>query len=390
MKHPLRRASAAAAAVLLLGTLSAQAETGVTDDTIVIGGMSALTGPVSNLTRPQLRGVETVFETVNEAGGIHGRKIEYIMEDDECLPSKGVGAVKKVIYEHEPFMIVGGGCSNAAIAQKPEIEAAGIPWLIVGSTADSLSEPPSPYIYTAYTAAWMEGYAQLQYAIDQGAKRIAVVWQNDAWGKARIDPMKEALASKGIEAVAIEELPVEPTDTTPAVLRVQAQNPDAVLLLLFPKAGIPWLRDAYKLGFEPLTVGPSPLSELDVIAKGVGTEEALKNFVALSTVGYLTDAPEVAEWRAEIEKRYPDSPFTTWYMVGIAAGQFAVEVLERAGPNPTREKVLEIMSTMEMQPDTYAGPLKCTPDDHQCHKTLAAFALRDGKIERVGVARPER
>ncbi|MDX5360742.1 MAG: ABC transporter substrate-binding protein [Alphaproteobacteria bacterium] len=380
----------AAAAMLAVSAAPASAETGVTDDTIVLGGMTALTGTASNLTRPQIRAAAAVFAEVNDAGGIHGRKIEFIMEDDECLPSKGVGAVKKLLHVHQPFMIVGGGCSNAAIAQKPEIVAAKIPWLILGSTADSLSEPMNPYIFTTYTAAWMEGYAQLQYALDQGAKRIAVVWQSDAWGKARIDPMRKALESKGIEAVAYEELAPDPTDTTPAVLRVQAQNPDAVILMLFPKAGIPWLRDAYKIGFKPLTVGPSPMSEVDVIAKGVGTEDALSNFVGLSTVGYTTDAPEVAKWKEIIERRFPDSNFSSWHMVGVAAGQFTVEALRRAGRDLTREKVLEVLSTLEMQPDTYAGPLKCTPQDHQCHRTLAAFAVKDGKVSRVGVAVPKR
>ncbi len=380
----------AVALALACSSAAQSSEVGVTSDKIVIAGMTALTGSASNLTRPQIRGAAAVFAEINDAGGIHGRKIEFIMEDDECLPAKGVGAVRKILHVHRPFMIVGGGCSNAAIAQKPEIENAKIPWLILGSTADSLSEPVNPYIFTTYTAAWMEGYAQLQYALDKGAKRIALVWQSDAWGKARIDPMRAALQAKGIEAVAMEELSPEPTDTTPAVLRVQAQKPDAVILMLFPKAGIPWLRDAYKLGFLPLTVGPSPLAELETMVKGTRTEAALANFVGLSTVGYEAEDPKMAKWREIIERRFPDSKFSSWHMVGIAAGQFTVEALKRAGPDLTREKILQILSTLEMQPDTYAGSLKCTPQDHQCHKTLAAFAMKSGKVTRVGVAVPRR
>jgi branched-chain amino acid transport system substrate-binding protein len=379
-----------AALAFTLCSAASAAEVGVTADKIVIAGMTALTGSASNLTRPQIRAAAAVFAEVNDAGGIHGRKIEFIMEDDECLPAKGVGAVRKILHVHKPFMIVGGGCSNAAIAQKPEIEAAKIPWLILGSTADSLSEPVNPYIFTTYTAAWMEGYAQLQYALDRGAKRIALVWQSDAWGKARIDPMKAALEAKGIKAVAMEEISPDPTDTTPAVLRVQAQKPDAVILMLFPKAGIPWLRDAYKIGFTPLSVGPSPMADLDIIVKGTRSEASLANFVGLSTVGYEADDPKIAKWREVVERRYPDSKFSSWHMVGIAAGQFTVEALRRVGPDLTREKLLNVLSNMEMQPDTYAGPLKCTPQDHQCHKTLAAFAMKNGKIARIGVAVPQR
>ena len=111
-------------AAALLAAGPAPAETGVTKDEIKIGSMGPLTGPLANLVSPAMNAIEAVFEEANEAGGVHGRKIVYVKEDDECLPSKGVGAVKKLIHEVEPFMIVGGGCSNAAIAQKPEIQAA--------------------------------------------------------------------------------------------------------------------------------------------------------------------------------------------------------------------------------------------------------------------------
>lgn len=363
---------------------------GVTDDTVVIGGMGPLTGPVAPLVAPQLRGVEAVFLEVNDAGGIHGRKIRYVMQDDQCNPTAGVGAVKKLIYEEEPFMLVGGGCSNAALAQKPVIVEAKVPWVIVASTADSLTEPADPYIFTTMSAAWMEVYGALQVAIDDGAERIAVVWQNDAWGKARIEPLRKALADKGIEPVAVEEIALEPSDATPTVLRLQAANPDAVILMLFPKAGIPLIRDAYKLGFQPLMVGGSPLGGIDVIAQGAGTADAVVNFRAVLPVGYGADDPRVGKWKEIIETRYPKDVFQSWHMFGISSGQFAVEALRRAGPDLTREKIIDVMSTLSIQTDTYAGPLECTPTDHQCHRVLGIFALEDGRVVSVGASRPTR
>jgi branched-chain amino acid transport system substrate-binding protein len=381
---------AAGALLALWAAGAAAAEVGVTRDEIRIGGIGAMTGPLSNLLIPQLNGVQAVFEEANDAGGVHGRRIVYIKEDDECLPSKGVGAVKKLIHEVQPFMIVGGGCSNAAIAQKPEIVDAKVPWVIMGSTADSLTEPAHPYVFSSMSAAWMEVYGQLQVALDAGAKRIAVVWQPDAWGKARIEPMRQALKGKGIEAVAIEEVAVEPTDLTTVALKLQQAKADAVILLLFPKAAVPYLRDAYKLGYQPLSVGGSPLGELDVLAKGVGTPEALKNMRSVAAAGYGADDPEVAKWKAIIEKRFPGDRFNVLHMFGISAGQFALEALRQAGPEPTREGVVKVMSTLKVKTDTYAGPVECTPGDHQCHKTLGIFALKDGRVTGVGSTRPAR
>ena len=381
--------SALLAAALCTST-AAFAEDGVTKDQITIGGMGPMTGPLAMLVRPALHGVEAVFEEVNDAGGIHGRKLVYVIEDDECLPSKGVGAIKKLIHEVKPFMIVGGGCSNASIAQRPEIIDAKIPWLIVASTADKLTEPAHPYIFTSQLAAWMEVYGLLQHAIDQGKKKIGVIWQGDAWGTARIEPMREALKSKGITAVVVEEVAIEPTDLTPTVLKMQAAGADAVILLLFPKAGIPYLRDAFKFGYQPLTVGASPLAEIDIMAKGVGSEKAMTNFRAVSPAGYSADDPRVQNWKVVIDKRYPKDRFSIVHMFGISAGQLVVEVLRRVGPNPTRDGVLKVMSDIEIQTDTYAGPMSCKPNDHQCHKTLGIFALVNGKVTAVDRATPVR
>jgi len=373
---------------MLGGAPAFAAEVGVTKDTIKIGGMGPLTGPQAMLVLPSLNGVQAVFDEVNDAGGIHGRKIVYVREDDECLPSKGVGAVKKLIHEVQPFMIVGGGCSNAAIAQKPEIVDAKIPWVIVASTADALTDPPEATIYTSQAAGWMEVSGMLQHAIDQGKKDIAVLWQPDAWGKARVEALKAAFKKKNMEPVAIEEIAVEPTDLTATVLKLQAAKADAVLLILFPKAGIPYLRDAYKFGFLPLTVGPSPLAEIDVMAKGTGLPDSVKNFRALIAAGYGAEDAQVAKWKEIIAKRYPGDRFSVVHMFGIAAGQFTVAALRKAGPDLTREGVLKALSTLEMQPDTYAGPLKCTPEDHQCHRTLGIFAFKDGRVTGIGKTTP--
>jgi branched-chain amino acid transport system substrate-binding protein len=376
--------------LLALGlATAAHAQEGITASTIKIGSMVALTGPLAPLFIPQANGTQIVFDEVNAAGGIYGRKIEYVKEDDECLPAKGVGAVKRLLYEVKPFMIVGGGCSNAAIAQKPEIIEAKIPWIITASTADGLTEPVNPYIFSSIPPAWTEAYGILQMALDEKKTKIAVIVQTDAWGKARIEPLREALKKKGVTPVAIEEVSPEPTDLTPTALKLKALNPDAVLMLLYPKAAVPYLRDAFKVGLTPLSIGASPLLEIDQIAKGAGGPDTVKNFRVVGAAGFAADDPQVAQWKAKVEKRFGDR-FNLYHLQGIAGGQFAVAALKKAGPNPTREKIIEAMATLEGRADTYAGPWKCTPTDHQCQKTLGVFALKDGRVSAVGNTTPTR
>jgi len=371
-------AGLAMAGCMLFAAAPAGAEDGVTADTITIGGIGPLTGPLTAYGQAAFNGVQLVYDEVNAAGGINGRKLVYVREDDRCQPSDAVAAVKKLIYDTKVFMIHGGYCSNASVAAKPEIAEADIPWVIVASTLDGLTNPVDPFIFTTQGASWMDTTAQLDYAIAQGAKKIAIVSQRDAWGQDRYKLMLDLLAKKGITPVADVELAADATDASVVVLQLQQAQPDAVVALLFTKAAGVYLRDAAKFGFQPLTVGPPPVGDLDIMAQLAGGKDAIKNVVATYAT-YLNDDPRLQKWRDLLEKTYPGEKMTLNHALGIASGQFVVEALKRAGPDLTRARLAEVLSTLELQTDTVPTPLKCTPEDHQCYKAVPFIYLKDGQ-----------
>ncbi len=377
--------TAAALTAIAMTAAATAAEVGVTDDSIKIGALGVLTGPLAKFGDTVYNGVETVYEEANKAGGIHGRKIVYVREDDRCQAADAVGAAKKLIHQHKVFMIHGGACSNASLAAKPEIVAGNVPWVITASTAPSLTDPVSPNIFTTMLAGWMESYAQVQYAVDKGSKRVAIIAQLDNWGRSRYDPLIEAFKLKGIEAVADEEISPDPTDATATVLRVQQAKADAVILILFPKAAAVVLRDAYKVGYKPFFIGGSTVGDIGVFAKTVGIPGAVDNLHAVSTIGYTSDDPAMDEWKKRVETKFPNDTFNIYHMFGIASGQFVVEALRKAGPNLTRDAINKAMSELSVKADPYAGPISCAPDNHQCHNTPAWFGLVNGQTKRVGV-----
>src|SRR3954465_5136591 len=102
---------------------------GVSADKIRIGSFGALTGPGYLYGKLVMNGVEVVFDEVNAAGGINGRKLELVREDDRCDPASAIGAVKKLIHQEGVFALIGGGCSNATFAAREEIESSKVPFL---------------------------------------------------------------------------------------------------------------------------------------------------------------------------------------------------------------------------------------------------------------------
>lgn len=375
--------SIALATLMLLPSIESKAEVGVTDTEILIGALGVLTGPLYHNGKTIYDGVDIVYNEVNAAGGIHGRKIKYVREDDVCKPDQAVPAAKKLIHEHKVFMIHGGGCSNASLAAKPEIVAAKIPWVITASTAPQLTDPVDPYIFSTMLAGWMETDGQLQRAIDLGAKKIAVVKQKDAWADSRYKPLLESMKKRNIAVVADEELSPDPTDATAVALKLQSSGADAVITVLFPKAATVLMRDSYKIGFRPIMVGGSAISDLKAMDQSIGIKGAMDKFEALAPTRSPLD-PRVANWKALHNKYFPRDEFMTWHMFGIASGEFMVEALKRAGKNLTRESLIKALSDLSVTSEAYAGPIACSPSSHQCYRSMAWFAIRSGEVKQVG------
>jgi branched-chain amino acid transport system substrate-binding protein len=383
----MRRETTAAATLvlgLLVGAASpAFAEVGVTDTEILIGALGVLTGPLYHNGKTIYDGVETVYNEVNAAGGINGRKIRYVREDDACKPDQAVPAVKKLIYEDKVFMIHGAGCSNASLAAMPEIVKAKIPWVITASTASELTDPINPRIFSTMLAGWMETAGQLQRLIDLGAKKIAIVKQRDAWAEGRYKPLLASFAKAGLKPTLDEEVSADPTDATAVALKLQAAGADGIVAVLFPKAATILMRDMYKIGYKPAVVGGSAIGDLKGMNEAIGIKGALDNFQALSPTKAVSD-PAMDVWRARVKKYYPNDEFMTWHMFGIASGEFMVEALKRAGRNLTRDSLVKAMQDLSVTSAAYAGPITCKPDNHQCYRSMAWFAFKNGEVKEVG------
>jgi len=371
-------------AALIVGQ-GAQAQVpGVTADKIRIGSFGALTGPGYLYGKLPMNGIEAVFDDVNANGGIHGRKLELVREDDRCDPAAAIGAVKKLVSEDNVFALIGGGCSNATFAAREALEQAKIPLVVMASVHDGITTPLSPTIFSSALTSTLESQAQLQFALDQKAKRIAVISMRDAWGRARYLPLMEAFKAKGITPVADEEMAPDANDATAQVLRLKAANADAVLIVLYPKPAAIFMRDAQKLGFKPLAVGQSGIGDPAAFEEQVGVPGATAQFRTISMVRYTPEDPAVDKWRKLVETKFPGDRLSVFNLFGVGAAQVMVEGLKRAGKDPTREKLVEALNSLtDVKTDVYGGGITCSATDHRCNKSPVWIAKEPGKPVRV-------
>ncbi len=364
---------------------------GVTDAEIKIGSFGPLTGPVYIYGKLSMNGVAAVFDKVNEAGGVHGRKLKLVREDDLCKPEGAIAAVKKLVYDHKVFAINGGACSNATLAAKPEIVKSGVPFVVFAAVADGISSPPTKNIFTTQLTASIESRAQLQWALDKGAKKIAIVAQHDAWGRSRYEPMIKAFKAKGLKPVADEEMTVDINDGTAQALRVMNSGADAVLAVLYPKPAAVMIRDSLKLGYKPEFVGQTAIQDLLALQEQVGIKGALQKFVSITTVPSDPKDPKdpkVAEWRDRVKKLFPNDELSVFNLVGIGSANVVVEALKRSGPDLTRDKFLAALGTIKnFDNGIYPGPIDCNPPkSNQCNQSPAFIKLEGGKVVYAGTA----
>lgn len=376
----------AAVATAVFSTAGAQAAdvTGVTDTEIKLGSFGPLTGPVYIYGKLAMHGIEVYFNKLNEKGGIHGRKLVLVREDDLCKPEGAIAAVKKLIYEHKVFAIIGGGCSNATLAARPDIEKASVPFHVVSAVADGIVDPPAANIYTTQLTASIESRAQVQWALDRGAKKLAIVAQHDAWGRSRYEPMIQDFKRRGVQVVADEEVTVDQNDGTAQALRLKGSGADAVMLVGYPKAAAVLIRDSIKIGYKPLWVGQTAIQDLPALQGLIGINGALADFVSITTVPGHPDNPQYAEWRKLLKDTFPNDELSVFNLMGIAAAEVFGKVLDAAGRGLSREKFLAAYNTIDnFKSSIYPGPITCK-GEHKCNQSPAFVKLDNNNVVLAG------
>jgi branched-chain amino acid transport system substrate-binding protein len=181
----------------------AQGVPGVTEDKILIGSFQALSGPVAPIGLDMTRGMQTYFRWINDLGGVWGRKIELLVENDQFNPALTVALVKKLVESDGVFAIVGGLGTPGCLAVMDYLNSNGVPFVYQGSGSSKLAFPPKEWVFAVQPNYTVEGQIIAKYAVEElGAKRIAVIYQNDDIGNEGLNGVKMYLEKVGLKPVA--------------------------------------------------------------------------------------------------------------------------------------------------------------------------------------------
>ncbi len=354
MSFVARRLAAFSTAIILLAAIESSAvaqkkyDVGATDSEIKIGNIMPYSGPASAwgvIGKTQA----AYFRKINAEGGVNGRKIIFISYDDGYSPPKAVEQARKLVESDEVLLIFNslGTPSNTAIQKY--MNAKKVPQLFVASGATKWNDPQN----FPWTMGWQPNYQNeariyAKYILKEKPNaRIAVLYQNDDYGKDYLKGLKDGLGAKAESMIVAEDAyeVAEPTIDS-HIVKMKSLNADVFVDITGPKFAAQAIRKAAEIGWKPLHFLNNVSTSIGAVIRPAGIENAQD----IISVSYLMDALD-PQWKDDpgmkafdefLTKDFPQgNRADSLVMTGFNSAQTLVQVLKQCVDNLTRENVMK-------------------------------------------------
>ena len=328
---------------------------GITDDSIKLGGSYPLSGPASAY-RSIEQGAQAHFKYVNANGGVDGRQIEFVTLDDAYEPPKAVQNARRLVQEEEVFALFNtlGTANNVAIWDYTNKEE--VPQLFVATGASLWGADTEAH---PWTTGWQPDYVTESQVYADYLKeekpnaKVAVLYQNDAFGEDLLNGFKKATEGTDIEVVAEESYEVTDPTVSSQMSKLASSDADTFLNITTPKFGAQAIVAADKLGWKVLHIINNVSASKLLVLEPAGLDKSQ----GLISTAYFKD-PASPEWEnddsmmefkdalAEYEPRAnPEDPNTVF---GWAAASTMVEAL-KGMEEPTRQALMDSARSLDIE-----------------------------------------
>ena len=378
-----------AAAVSLLASGTASAEQGVTSDTITIGAFGPITGPAAYIGMAGRDGMNLAIKEINAAGGVNGRKIVAIFEDDSHSPTRALAAVKKLVEQDKVFAIFCDAGSNATVGAIDYVKEHQRVMYVSIASAPQVTWPFSRYLFrggTTETARYGELYAD--FIVNHlKARKIAILSGREEYPKNEGDALTRLLKTWfDLTPVVRAEFNIGDKDFTPQLLEVSRANPDAIAFFGNPAEGAIALRQAKELGLKQRFFVGSNMVDPAIVSAARSSAEGVTGFALIPHLPG-SKAPEMVKWEQAWRKEYPHAPTgrpNLFDVLAYADMHVFAEGLKRAGPELTTDGFIRgLESIKKYQVSGIATPRTFASTHHVGNLTLQPMVVSSGTWEPV-------
>jgi ABC-type branched-subunit amino acid transport system substrate-binding protein len=322
-------------------TCAACAEPGVYNDKIVFGESAAFAGPTAALGLGMRAGILAAFKEANAAGGINGRRLELISYDDGYEPEKAIQNTNRLIKDDKVFALMGEVGTPTSMAVQPVATEAKVPFIGPFTGAAFLRNPDFDNVinvrasYNQETEAWIEHLTS-----DLKLTRIAILYQDDSYGRAGLSGVEQALQKRAMKLVAEGTYRRNTTAIKTALLAIRKGDPQAVVMVGAYAPCAEFIKLAKQIKLDAVFVNISFVGS-NALAKELGEEGA--GVVVTQVVPFPLDTslPLVAQYQAALKAASPDEEPGFVSLEGYMVGRLVIAALDKLGPDVTRTSLLE-------------------------------------------------
>jgi branched-chain amino acid transport system substrate-binding protein len=354
-------------------------DTGVTKDTILLGATVPLSGPAAAYGTIA-KASDAYFHYVNDNGGVNGRQISYKFLDDAYNPAQTVPLTKQLVEQDQVFLTFGGLGTQSQTSVRDYLNSKKVPQVIVATGATTFAAEFDKFPYTFGWQPVYQGetliYAQYILTNTPNA-RIGVIYQNDDYGQDYLDGLTKGLGSKAAEMIVDKEPnDVGAPDLSSQILKLKNSGADTLFIFETPSPAIKAIVAAFQAGWHPtmyLNSVAAPVPYVQAAQKAAGDDAAVNGII---TTVYLKDSVDPAQandpgiqlYKQIMGKYYPDGKIDDGFNVyGMATAWTLADVLKKAGPNLTRQAVIDQLTNLSETDNPFLYPgivVKNAPSDH--------------------------
>lgn len=367
------------------GTTEDQVVPGVTEDRILFGQSAAFSGPAQELGTNMRYGIRAAFAEVNERGGVHGRLLDLVTLDDAYEPEAAITNSQALIYQSGVFALIGAVGTPTSRSATPVAKEAGVPYIAPFTGAGFLRDAVELGNVVNLRASYNQETEEMVKRLieDLGITRISVLFQDDSFGRAGYNGVLAALDRRDMELAAVGSYTRNTTAIKTAMLDIQMNNPEAVIIVGAYEPAAAMISWAKFINFNPVFinisfVGSNALAQ-KLGAYGVGV------FVT-QVVPFPTDdsVPVVAEYLAALEAYAPRAVPGFVSLEGYLAGRLAIAVLDRCGPDVSRDCFTSALQSQETEIDLNGFALRYGENDNQGSDSVFwTVLLADGRYHPI-------
>jgi branched-chain amino acid transport system substrate-binding protein len=367
-----RRVILAAGAMLALTVLPVRAE-----DPVKVGMSGPFSGGLSLLGQSVRDGVEVAFGEINDQGGVNGRKLQFIAEDDGYEPMRTIASARKLVEQDKvaALLAVTGTAPSAALL--PFVTESKTPMLFPYAFAHALTTPLNRDVFTTLPEVRVQMMVLANYILRQLKQtKVAAIYQNDDFGQDAVAGLDERF---GQAKVPLVKLPFDrgTTNFSGVVAQAKAAGVEHVVFLGIPKDAALVMREANNLGWKPQFSGHNALGDPQTFQLAGPLAEGA---IAIAVMEPLdSDKPAVKIFLAAQQKYKPNTKPTTYSMHGYQAGKILAEVLKRTGGKTDEASIVNALEGLKAYDTGLMAPITFSPDQHAGGQAAAIMKAEGGK-----------